>query len=80
MIKPIIGQEALCPDGLGRVEAYRFECPDNYIQVQTYFYNRSCRWSPDNVQLVKIDLQVVTEEEVNDLEDQNFGYGPRKND
>ena len=55
MKQPIIGQEAVCPDGLGRVSGYSFRCPDNYIQVKTYLYNRSCKWSPDNVKLIELN-------------------------
>jgi len=56
--KPIIGQEAVCPDGLGRVthytyNAYRIET----IRVETYFNNRECEWDAGNVQLVKINLE-----------------------
>ena len=54
----IIGQEAICPDGLGRVAAVG---PVNYcggkteyswIEVETYYHNRSCHWSPYNVELI----------------------------
>jgi hypothetical protein len=51
---PIIGQEAVCPDGLGRVIAFKDSFPERWIQVSTYIADRSCKWSPDNVKLVAI--------------------------
>ena len=51
---PIIGQEAICPDGLGRVTAFKDSFPDMWIQVSTYVNDRGCRWAPENVKLVKI--------------------------
>jgi len=50
--KPIIGQEVICPDGLGRVIAFDITSADRYIQVSTYVKDRQCRWSPDNVELI----------------------------
>jgi hypothetical protein len=55
MKKPIIGQEAICPDGLGRV--IDFDKPNKNIRVQTYIKDRSCYWSADNVTLVKLNIQ-----------------------
>lgn len=49
---PIIGQEAICPDGLGRVVAFKDEFPYQWIQVETYINNRGCTWSPQNVELI----------------------------
>lgn len=49
---PIIGQEAVCPDGLGRVSAFRDAFPSQWIRVETYYNNRSCAWSPENVTLL----------------------------
>jgi hypothetical protein len=49
--KPIRGQECICPDGLGRVEATFI---DGRVQVETYIKNRSCSWDRKNVQLVPI--------------------------
>ena len=42
MSKVIIGQEAICPDGLGRVvEVGRIMCcKPSYIKVKTYVNNR----------------------------------------
>ena len=51
-IHPIIGQEAICPDGLGRVIAYKDSFPDQWVQVQTYVNDRGCEWSPGNIELV----------------------------
>ena len=48
----IIGQEAVCPDGLGRVVAYRDEPSERWIQVDTYVKNRGCRWDVENVTLI----------------------------
>ncbi len=57
MIMPIMGQEAVCPDGLGRVTAFAMhDFPNNYITVETYVNDRSCRWAVDNVQLVPVNL------------------------
>ena len=63
MKKIIIGQEAICPDGLGRVT--NFTCENystssmvpiefNYqtITVETYVDNRSCDWAASNVELI----------------------------
>jgi len=52
MIKPIIGQEAICPDGLGRVISYNFTVPNNYIIVSTYIEDRKCKWDSKNVKLI----------------------------
>lgn len=54
--KPIIGQEAICPDGLGRVAAIidgrgNGAIPGR-IKVDTYINNRSCEWAPHNVELI----------------------------
>lgn len=51
---PVIGQEALCPDGLGRVVEYNAEFPFAFIRVDTYVNNRSCKWAPHNVKLIPI--------------------------
>lgn len=48
----IIGQEAICPDGLGRVIAFNFDNPNNYIQVSTYINDRQCKWDKNNVELI----------------------------
>ena len=51
---PIIGQEAVCPDGLGRVTSFDNCAPYNWICVETYVADRSCQWDHTNVKLVKI--------------------------
>lgn len=53
-VRPIIGQEAICPDGLGRVVAFLDTPQEQWVQVNTYINNRSCRWAPHNVRLVDI--------------------------
>ena len=50
--KVIIGQEAICPDGLGRVQSYNFKFPQHWVKVQTYVKDRSCKWDACNVQLI----------------------------
>jgi hypothetical protein len=55
MSRPIIGQEAVCPDGLGRVR----DVGIGYIQVDTYYNNRSCKWGEENVQLVELRLRSI---------------------
>jgi len=49
---PIIGQEAICPDGLGRVIAFKDKFPHQSITVSTYVKDRQCEWAPDNVELI----------------------------
>jgi hypothetical protein len=49
---PILGQEAICPDGLGRVVAFEDNFPEQWIQVDTYVDNRGCKWAPYNVTLI----------------------------
>lgn len=50
------GQEAICPDGLGRVIDFSDRFPHTFIQVSTYVDDRGCKWSPDNVTLVPLPL------------------------
>jgi len=49
---PIIGQEAICPDGLGRVIAFQDAFPFQWIKVSTYVNDRQCEWAPHNVELI----------------------------
>lgn len=49
---PIIGQEAICPDGLGRVIAFKNDFPHQWIQVSTYVNDRQCKWDMANVELI----------------------------
>jgi len=48
----ILGQEAICPYGLGRVVAYKFKEPDNFIRISTYRDNEERSWSPEKVELI----------------------------
>ena len=50
----IIGQEAICPDGLGRVESYQVGVPDSFIQINPYVGKRYMdgKWSPNLVELI----------------------------
>ncbi|HEY7824406.1 MAG TPA: hypothetical protein VIG24_16305 [Acidimicrobiia bacterium] len=52
----ILGQEAICPDGLGRVVALIRPSGDkakvNQIQVKTYVNDRRCWWDVKNVELI----------------------------
>ncbi len=52
---PIIGQEAICPDGMGRVIAFNDDFPEQWIQIQTYVSDRSCKWAPHNVEYVRFE-------------------------
>lgn len=52
MKKPIIGQEAICPDGLGRVKSFCLSGSYQWIVVSTYFNDRQCKWIPENVELI----------------------------
>ncbi len=54
MNTPILGQEAICPDGLGRVVAFSLDSTGGWIQVATYVNNRSCKWDIINVKIVPI--------------------------
>lgn len=49
---PIIGQEAICPDGLGRVIAYYDKFPSQWIKIKTYVDNKDSEWAPTNVELI----------------------------
>lgn len=55
----VIGQECVCPDGLGRVaKVTRYQAGGGgTIYVDTYFNNRLCGWDSRNVRLVRIDYQ-----------------------
>jgi len=48
----ILGQEAICPDGLGRVVAFEGKFPSQWIQIETYVNDRGCKWSQSNVKLI----------------------------
>ena len=50
---PIIGQEAICPDGLGRVKSVSdFNETSQWLLVETYFCSRDCKGAPHNVELI----------------------------
>jgi hypothetical protein len=55
---PIIGQEAVCPDGLGRVTGFADRFPEQWIRVETYINSRGCKWAPHNVKLVEINYEL----------------------
>lgn len=58
MTKIIIGQECICPDGLGRVvKIINGPASTVNIKVDTYVNNRSCEWSEHNVTLIPIFQQ-----------------------
>lgn len=61
---PIIGQEAVCRDGLGRVIAFCDNFPDRWIQVSTYVNDRQCRWDPENVTLIPLRHDVGSHDDL----------------
>ena len=68
MHKIIKGQEAVCPDGLGRVVDYgEGAAGSKWIKVDTYVGNRGCKWGAVNVQLVEINLIAPLSEAANIL-------------
>ena len=62
--KPILGQEAICPRGLGRVTDFNIDdkVVGQYIEVRTYVNDWSCRYAPENVTLVPIFPEHVREQ------------------
>lgn len=53
--KPIIGQECICPDGLGRVMDYYKSDPPHcvqWIKVTTYINDRQRQWEAKDVELI----------------------------
>ena len=55
-VVPIIGQECICPDGLGRVSDYlSIKNEVQWVKVTTYFENRSCKWDIKNITLIKLN-------------------------
>lgn len=54
---PIIGQKAVCPDGLGMVTAFKDKFPEQWIEVTTFVGNFVKRYSPNNVRLVVIQFE-----------------------
>lgn len=62
---PIIGQEAICPDGLGRVSAFCDNFPEQWIRIKPYLGTDDWKeWSPENVKLVSILLVSDTKDVV----------------
>ena len=68
-IWPVIGQECICPDGVGRISKI-IQCKmymnfplEGTIQVETYFNNRSCHWDAKNITLIKLNTVKEEEEE-----------------
>jgi hypothetical protein len=57
-LHPIIGQEAICPAGLGRVTAFKDDGDDAWIEIQPYVNNAltatPLKWPPNYVQLVDV--------------------------
>lgn len=52
--KLVIGQEAICPDGLGRIVDFCLSIPNQFIQVETYVHDRSCKWAVHNVKVLPL--------------------------
>ena len=59
LTKIIIGQEVVCPDGLGRVMAFSDEMPNRWIQITTYINDRQCKWDFHNVKVVNLIGQIL---------------------
>jgi hypothetical protein len=52
---PVIGQEVICPHGLGRIaEVSTHGAGGAQIRVDTYIRNMSCKWSSANVEYLYI--------------------------
>ncbi len=45
----IMGQEAICPHGLGRVMGVD---PEGLIRIDTYTDNKNCKWAREDVELI----------------------------
>ena len=55
VIKPMLGQEAICPDGLGRITELKYWQGKLYeVRVKTYVDDRSCMWAAHNVELLPV--------------------------
>lgn len=53
---PVLGQECICPDGIGRIseiELNRYGFITG-IRVDTYVKNRGCMWDPVNVKVFSL--------------------------
>lgn len=51
--RPILGQEVICPDGLGRVMSFEENHGRvTWVQVSTYINDRESKWDAGNVELI----------------------------
>lgn len=56
--RPEIGQECVCPDGVGRVvEVFDGPAGSMRVHVSTYVNDRGCHWDRQNVRLIAINYQ-----------------------
>lgn len=55
---PIIGQEAICPQGLGRVVSYRDDFPHQWICVRPYIGGCECNYDYSSVQLIPPNMAI----------------------
>ncbi len=62
----IIGQECICPDGLGRVKSFTGRKNVMSIVVETYINNRDCDWGCHNVELIDPRRNNYLKERYND--------------
>jgi len=51
---PIIGQECVCPEGLGRVVGFGTKDDADWIQVKTYVNSKNARWLVEHVRLIAL--------------------------
>ena len=50
--KLVIGQEAICPRGLGRITEFQLNnFPHNYVRVSTYIKDYNSKYDPCNVKI-----------------------------
>jgi hypothetical protein len=56
----IIGQEALCPHGLGRITEVGLTFPDRFVRISTYVNDCGCKWEPSNVRVIPIRTKLVS--------------------
>ena len=52
MDKIILGQEAICPNGLGRVVRYSANRPFTFIRIRLYTSQNEHDYAPINVELI----------------------------
>lgn len=55
-MRPLLGQDCICPEGLGRVVEIQVNQYGDItgIRVDTLVKNRGRMWSPDNVKLFRL--------------------------